>query len=48
MGPEFRLNLGRHRGLAIKYQDDTWVRNRPRGSALWFQLCLPIPWVASR
>jgi hypothetical protein len=43
IGPEIRLKLGARSGLALKYQRDTFVRNKPSGGAVWFQLCLPLP-----
>lgn len=48
IGPEIRLNLGAHRGVAFKYQRDTLVENKSVGGAVWFQLCLPIPWGISQ
>lgn len=41
IGPEVRSHLGRM-GLALKYQKDTLVQNRPAGNMFWFQLCLPL------
>ena len=43
IGPEVRFHLGPLSGFALKYQRDLLVRNRPRGNALWFQICLPLP-----
>ena len=42
IGPELRVRLGPHSGLAIKYQRDTLVQNKPRGGAIWFQLGIPL------
>jgi hypothetical protein len=42
VGPEFRFKLGPHSGFALKYQRDTWVQNKPRGNAFWFQIGIPL------
>lgn len=42
IGPELRFRLGPHSGFALKYQRDTWVQNRPRGNAFWFQIGIPL------
>jgi hypothetical protein len=42
IGPEIRFKLGRHGGFALKYQRDTFVQNKPRGNAFWFQIGIPL------
>ena len=40
IGPEIRYHLG-HVVLIAKYQRDSWVQNRPCGSALWIEFAVP-------
>ena len=42
IGPQVRINLP-HGAFAFKYLRDTLVENKPRGSALWFQIGVPFP-----
>jgi hypothetical protein len=42
VGPQLRFKLGAHSGFAVKYQRDTWVQNKPRGNAFWFQIGVPL------
>jgi len=42
IGPQVRVRLGQLGALAFKYERDTLVQHKPRGSAFWFQIGLPI------
>jgi hypothetical protein len=42
IGPQARFPLGKHGGFAFKYYRDTLIQNKPRGSALWFQIAIPL------
>jgi hypothetical protein len=42
VGPQVRFPLGEHGGFAFKYFRDTFVQNRPRGNAFWFQIAVPV------
>jgi hypothetical protein len=44
IGPEVQIRLGQRGASAFKYERDTLVPNKPRGSALWFQIALPRLW----
>lgn len=37
IGPQLRYNFGPAAGLALKYQREFAVRNRPQGNRFWFQ-----------
>lgn len=41
VGPEVRIHFGNFGG-AFKWEKDTLVQNRPRGSQLWFQFSVPL------
>ncbi len=41
IGPQVRIRLGQTAGLALKYERDTLVENKPRGDAIWLQIGLP-------
>jgi hypothetical protein len=41
VGPEVRIHFGKMGG-AFKWEKDTLVENRPRGSQLWFQFSVPL------
>jgi hypothetical protein len=41
VGPEVRIHFGKVGG-ALKYERDTLVQNRSRGSQLWFQFSVPL------
>jgi hypothetical protein len=42
VGPEVRISLPGHSGIALKYFRDTMVENKPAGNAFWFQAGLPL------
>lgn len=42
IGPQVRYLFGQHGGLAFKYYRDTFVENKSRGNAFWFQICVPM------
>ncbi len=42
VGPEVRMHVGRHVGMAVKYLRDTLVENKPSGNAFWFQMGIPL------
>lgn len=41
IGPQVRIRLGQNAGLALKFEHDTLVENKPRGDAIWLQIGLP-------
>ena len=41
IGPQVRIRLGQLAELALKYERDTLVENKPRGDAIWLQIALP-------
>jgi hypothetical protein len=42
VGPEVFIPFGHHSALALKYERDTLVENKPQGQAFWFQMGLPL------
>jgi hypothetical protein len=50
VGPEVRIHVGGHAGIAFKYMRDTMVENKPRGNAFWFQMGVPfnLGWLGIR
>jgi len=42
IGPQLRINLP-HGAFAFKYLRDTFVENKPKGNAFWFQIGVPFP-----
>jgi hypothetical protein len=47
IGPQIRIPVGKHGGLAFKYYRDTLVENKPRGNAFWFQIAVPFRGLSS-
>ena len=42
IGPQLRYMWGPASGIAVKYQHEFAVRNRPQGGKLWVQFSFPI------
>ena len=40
-GPQVTFPFGKHGGLAIKWEHDMLVQNKPRGNGFWFQFGIP-------
>jgi len=45
VGPEVRIAIPGHGAIAMKYERDTLVENKPRGNAFWFQMGIPMHWL---
>jgi len=44
LGQKCAYGSGNAEQSAFKYERDTLAPNKPRSSALWFQIALPLPW----
>jgi hypothetical protein len=45
LGGQVTLPIGKHGGMAFKWDHDTLVQNKARGNAFWFQLGVPFTYL---
>jgi hypothetical protein len=45
LGAQVSLPMGKHGGMAFKWERDTLVQNRTRGDMFWFQFGIPFSYL---